>query len=107
MIIIFKLFKKTSNSKNTKTLSRTLQISFYRFSLSSLATLNDNSSNIEINIPREVSYFTLQNIYISLQFNLTINVAANTQHPKIIALFAANFGPIALFSEKTIYHNFG
>ena len=66
------------NLKNTKFQSKSFDKSeFHRYSSSGLATININNSNFEINIPREGSYFSLQNNYISLEFNETFNVAAN------------------------------
>ena len=59
-------------SKNTKTLSRELYKSdFYRYIPSSLATINNNNSNITIHIPREDSYTSLQNSYILNDFEVT------------------------------------
>ena len=60
------------NLKNTKKLSRELYKSdFYRYIPSSLATVNNNNSNITINLPREDSYISLQNSYILIDFEVT------------------------------------
>ena len=76
---IFHVFK--NNDEVKKTLNRypeNLKSDFRRSSFCSLATINNNNSNVEINIPREDSYNSLQISYSSLQFNETLNVAANT-----------------------------
>ena len=91
------------NLKNTETLAKELYKSdFRRYSTSSLANINNNNSNIEINIPRENTYISLQTIYISLQFNVTPNVAANTQNAINNAISLGNLGLIALFSEAKL-----
>ena len=86
------------NLKNTKTLSRELYKSdFYRYIPSSLATVNNNNSNITINIPREDSYISLQNSYILIDFEVTRN--DDTKYVDANEISLVNLGPVALFSE--------
>ena len=85
--------------KQQNIVKRILQIGNFRYSCSSYATINKNNSDFETNIPREVNYISLQNTYISLQFNVTHNVAANTQYANNNATFLLSLGPNALFSE--------
>ena len=86
------------NLKNTKTLSRELNKSdFYRYIPNSLATINNNNSNVTIHVPREDSYISLQNSYIVLDFEVTHNDSTKYVDGDEISL--VNLGPIAAFSE--------
>ena len=49
------------------------KIDFIKYSPSSLATINNNNSNISIIFPREDAYICLQNSYISLEFEVLKN----------------------------------
>ena len=46
------------------------KLNFDRYSPNSLATVDNNNSNILINLPREDAYACLQNIYIGLDFEI-------------------------------------
>ena len=89
------------NLKNTKTLSRELYKSdFYRYIPNSLATVNNNNSNISIHIPREDTYISLQISYILIDFEVTHD--DNTRNIDGNEISLVNLGPIALFSEAKI-----
>ena len=82
------------NLKNTKKLSRELYKSdFYRYIPSSLATVNNNNSNITINLHREDSYISLQNSYILINFEVTHN--DDTKYANGDAISLVNLGPVA------------
>ena len=86
------------NLKNTKKISRELYKSdFYRYIPSSLTTVNNNNSNITINIPREDSYISLQNSYILINFEVTR--VDDTKYVDGNEISLVNLGPVALFSE--------
>ena len=94
------------NLKNTKSLSRELYKSdFYRYIPSSLATVNNNNSNITINIPREDSYISLQNSYILIDFEVTHDDDTKYINGNEISL--VNLGPVALFSEAKLTSHSG
>ena len=46
------------------------EIDFIKYSPSSLATINNNNSNISISLPREDAYIYLQNSFISVEFEV-------------------------------------
>ena len=67
--------------KNNKLLSRELyKADFYRYSPTFLATVNNNNSDIDINIPREDGYISLQNSYVLVEFEVRDNVVATTHY---------------------------
>ena len=89
------------NWKNTQTLSRELYKSdFYRYIPNSLATANNNNSNITIHIPREDSYISLQNSYVLVEFELTHN--DDTKYVDGNEISLVNLGPIAMFAEARL-----
>ena len=73
------------------------KIDFIKYSPSSLATMNNNNSNISIIFPREDAYICLQNSYISLEFEVLKN--DDTRYADGDQISLVNFGPVALFSE--------
>ena len=46
------------------------KIDFIKYSPSSLATINNNNSNISISLPREDAYIYLQKSFISVEFEV-------------------------------------
>ena len=87
--------------KNEYDLSRPIhKMDFIRYSPGSLATANDNNTNIKISFPREDAYISLQNSYISLEFEVLKN--DNTRYADGDAIGLVNFGPVALFSEAKL-----
>ena len=76
------------------------KIDFIKYSPSSLATVNNNNSNISISLPREDAYICLQNSYISLEFEVLKN--DNTRYVDNDQISLVNFGPVALFSEAKL-----
>ena len=76
------------------------KIDFIKYSPSSLATINNNNSNISIIFPREDAYICLQNSYISLEFEVLKNDETRYADGDQISL--VNFGPVALFSEAKL-----
>ena len=73
---------------------------FIKYSPSSLATINNNNSNISIIFPREDAYICLQNSYISLEFEVLKN--DDTRYADGDQISLVNFGPVALFSEAKL-----
>ena len=73
------------------------KIDFIKYSPSSLATINNNNSNISIIFPREDAYICLQNSYISLEFEVLKK--DDTRYADGDQISLVNFGPVALFSE--------
>ena len=76
------------------------KIDFIKYSQSSLATINNNYSNISIIFPREDAYICLQNSYISLEFEVLKN--DDTRYADGDQISLVNFGPVALFSEAKL-----
>ena len=76
------------------------KIEFIKYSPNSLATINNNSSNISICLQREDPYIRLQNSCISLDFEVVKNDDIIYVDTDRIAL--VNFGPVALFSEAKL-----
>ena len=76
------------------------KIDFIKYSPSSLATINNNNSNISIIFPREDAYICLQNSYISLEFEVLKN--DDTRYADGDQISLVNFGPVALFSEAKL-----
>ena len=64
---LFSLKKKYAMDKPIQ------KIDFIKYSPSSLATINNNNSNISIIFPREDAYICLQNSYMSLVFEFLKN----------------------------------
>ena len=75
-------------------------IDFIKYSPSSLATINNNNSNISISLPREDAYICLQNSYISIEFEVLKN--DDTRYADGDQISLVNFGLIALFSEAKL-----
>ena len=99
----FYVYEKTFDLKNNKLLSRELyKADFYRYSPTSLATVNIDISNIDINIPREDSYISLQNSYVLFEFEVTHNDVATTHYAANNEISLVNLGPVALFSEARL-----
>ena len=46
------------------------KIDFIKYSPSSLATINNNNSNISISLPRKIAYICLQQSFISVEFEV-------------------------------------
>ena len=76
------------------------KIDFIKYSPSSLATINNNNSNISISLPREDAYICLQNSYISLEFEVLKN--DNTRYANGDEISLVNFGLVVLFSEAKL-----
>ena len=76
------------------------KIDFIKYSPSSLATINNNNSNISIIFPREDAYICLQNSCISLEFEVLKN--DDTRYADGDQISLVNFGPVALFSEAKL-----
>ena len=76
------------------------KIDFIKYSPSSLATINNNNSNISIIFPREDAYICLQNSYISLEFEVLKN--DDTRYADGDQISLVNFGPVASFSEAKL-----
>ena len=76
------------------------KIDFFKYSPSSLATINNNKSNISIIFPREDAYICLQNFFISLEFEVLKN--DDTRYADGDQISLVNFGPVALFSEAKL-----
>ena len=75
---------------------------FYSYSFTSLTTINNSKSKIDENIPLEYSYLTLQNTNIFIDFEVTYNVIANTQHAIGDEVCFEKLKPIALFSDAKL-----
>ena len=87
--------------KNKYTFEKPIhKIDFIKYSPSSLATVNNNNSNISISLPREDAYICLQNSFISLEFEVLKN--NNTRFADGDEIGLVNFGPISLFSEAKL-----
>ena len=76
------------------------KIEFIKYSPSSLATINNNNSNISIIFPREDAYICLQNSYFSLEFEVLKN--DDTRYADGDQISLVNFGPVALFNEAKL-----
>ena len=76
------------------------KIDSIKYSSNSLATINNNNSNISIIFPREDAYICLQNSYISLEFEVLKN--DDTRYADGDQISLVNFGPVALFSEAKL-----
>ena len=81
------------------------KIDFLKYSPSSLATINNNNSNISIIFPREVAYICLQNSFISLEFEVLKN--DDTRYADGDQVSLVNFGTVALFSEAKLVTSSG
>ena len=78
---------------------------FIKYSPSSLATINNNNSNISIIFPREDAYICLQNSYMSLEFEVLKN--DDTRYADGDQISLVNFGPVVLFSEAKLVTSSG
>ena len=80
------------------------KIDFIKYSPSSLATINNNNSNISILFPREDAYICLQNSYIYIYISLEFEVLKNddTRYADGDQISLVNFGPVALFIEAKL-----
>ena len=76
------------------------KIDIIKYSPNSLATINNNITNISISLPREDAYICLQNSYISLDFEVLKQDDTRYADGDEIAL--VNFGPVALFTEAKL-----
>ena len=79
------------------------KIDFIKYSPSSLATVNNNNSNISISLPREDAYICLQHSFISVELKILKNDATRYADGDQISL--VNFGPVALFREAKLTTN--
>ena len=70
-------------------------------SLNSLASINNNSSNISIKLPREDAYICLRNSYISVDFEV-VKDADYTRYTDGDELALVNFGLVPAFSEAKL-----
>ena len=71
-----------------------------KYSPSSLATINNNNSNISISLPREDAYICLQHSFISVEFEVLKN--DDTRYVDNDQISLVNFEPVALFSEAKL-----
>ena len=76
------------------------KIDFIKYSPSTLATINNNNSNISIISPREDAYICLQNSYISSEFEVL--KSDDTRYADGDQISLVNSGPVALFSEAKL-----
>ena len=76
------------------------KIDLIKYSPNSLATINNNNSNISISLPREDAIICLQNSYKSLDFEGLKN--NDTRYADGDKINMVNFGPVALFSEAEL-----
>ena len=76
------------------------KIDFTKYGPSSLATINNNNSNISISLPREDAYTCLQNLFISVEFEVRKNDDTRLNDGDEIIL--VNSGPVAFFSEAKL-----
>ena len=76
------------------------KIDFIKYSPSSLATINNNNSNISISSPREDAYICLQHSFISVEFEVLENDDKRYANGDEISL--VNFGSVALFCEAKL-----
>ena len=91
------MFSLKSKYTLTKPIHR---IDFIKYSPSSLATTNNNNSNISISLPREDAYIRLQHSFISVDFEVLKN--DNTRYANGDEISLVNIGPVALFSEAKL-----
>ena len=76
------------------------KIDFKMYSPSSLATINNNSSNISVSLPREDAYICLKHSFISVEFEVLKN--DDTRYNDGNEKSLVNFGPVVLFSEAKL-----
>ena len=76
------------------------KIDFKKYSPSSLATINNNNSNMSFSSPREDAYICLQHSFISVESEVLKN--DDTRYNDGGERSLDNFGPIALFSEAKL-----
>ena len=76
------------------------KIDFIKYSPSSLATINNNNSNISIIFPRGDAYICSQNSFINLEFEVLKN--DNTRYADGDQISLVKFGTVALFSEAKL-----
>ena len=87
--------------KNEHALDKPIhKIDFSKFSPNSLATINNNNSNISISLPREGAYNCLQNLCIPVDFEILMQDDTRYADGDKINLY--NFGDFALFSEAKL-----
>ena len=87
--------------KNKYAMDKPIQkFDFNKYSPSSLATINNKTSNISIIFPREDAYICLQNSYISLE--IEVLKTDDTRYADGYQISLVNFGPVALFSEAKL-----
>ena len=79
-----------------------LKIDFIKISPSSLATINNDISNISINLPREDAYICLQHSFISVEFEVLKN--DDTRYADGDQISLVNFGPIAKLTTSSGKH---
>ena len=87
--------------KRNHTLMKSIhEFDFIKCSPSSLATINNNNSNISISLPREDAYLCLQHSFISVEFEVLKN--DSTSYANGDEISSVNFGPVASFSEAKL-----
>ena len=87
--------------KNKYALDKPIQKSdISKYSPISLATINENNPNFSISLPREDAYISLQNSYLSVDFEVLRQDDTRYANGDQISLI--NFGPVALFSEAKL-----
>ena len=83
--------------KSKYTLTKPIhRIDFIKYSPSSLATTNNNYSNISISLPREDAYICLQHSFISVEFEVLKH--DNTRYANGDEKSLVSIGPETLFS---------
>ena len=75
-----------------------LKCDFIRYSPAEISTISTANSQININIPREDSVFSLLNSYLELNFDV-LQAASNNRYVDTSDFRLVNLGPIALFSK--------
>ena len=76
------------------------KIDFIMYSPNSLATINNNISNVSISLPREYACNCLQKSFISVDFDVPNQ--DDTRYADGDWISISNFGSVALFSEAKL-----
>ena len=75
-----------------------IELIFIKHSPNSLATINNNNSNISISLPREDAYICLQNSYISV--DLEVIKQDHTRYADGDQINSITFGSVAFVGHK-------
>ena len=89
---MFKLSEKYSINKDI------LKCDYIRYSPSEISTMNIPNSQVDYNIPREDSVFSLLNSYLELNFDV-LHAATNNRYADGNDIRLVDLRPIALFSN--------